>query len=39
LNLRAVLGIGVVVEGPFGAPFREKLTTQLTTSGPASSPS
>jgi hypothetical protein len=31
LNLRAVLGIGVEVEGPFGAPYCEKLTTQLTT--------
>ncbi len=31
LNLRAVLGIGVEVDGPFGAPYCEKLTTQLTT--------
>lgn len=31
LNLRAVLGIGVEVEGPFGAPYCDKLTTQLTT--------
>ena len=31
LNLRAVLGIGVEVEGPFGAPHRKKLTTNLTT--------
>ena len=31
LNLRAVLGIGVEVEGPFGAPYCEKLTAQLTT--------
>ena len=31
LNLRAVLGIGVEVEGPLGAPYCEKLTTQLTT--------
>jgi hypothetical protein len=31
LNLRAVLGIGVEVEGPFGAPYCEKLTTPLTT--------
>jgi hypothetical protein len=31
LNLRAVLGIGVEVEGPFGALYREKLTTQLAT--------
>ena len=34
LNLRAVLGIGVVVLGPFGAPYCEKLTTQLTTVRP-----
>jgi len=31
LNLRAVLGIGVVVLGPLGAPYREKLTILLTT--------
>jgi hypothetical protein len=31
LNLRAVLGIGVEGEGPFGAPHCKKLTTELTT--------
>ena len=37
LNLRAVLGIGVVVRGPSGALCCEKLTTELATPASAAS--